>query len=243
MDVHRVSLIDASGAMVLSQIHERLKDRGIALLLAGLTVEDRHGRALIELVGDALPRVNWYPDADRAVEAAEVRSLRAATGGIVTAAVPLSRSSLMSGLDADQCERLASHLAHQRLAAGERLFAQGDSGDRLYVLTEGSISVLGGSETPEDHAGRQGHRVRFVTCSPGMMLGEVAMLDRRGRSVEAVADLDSVVHALDEAALDALARVDPTLAALVYRNIATHLSARLRIASGVQAALRTSGDT
>ncbi len=239
MDLHRVGLIDASGAMVLSQIHTRLQDRGIALLLSGLTADDRHGRLLTELVGDALPVANWYPDADRAVEAAEVDALRAATGELVAAAVKLGASSLMIGFDAAQCARVGTYLVHQRLAAGERLFAQGDAGDRLYVLTEGSISVLGHATTSDaaisDAAERgRGHRVRFVTCSPGMMLGEVAMLDHRGRSAEAVADTDSVVHALSDASLHALQTDDPALAALVYRNIAVHLSTRLRIASNIR---------
>ena len=229
MDFHRVGLIDASGAMVLSLVHHRLRERGIALLLSGIGIDDGHGRALSEFVGDALPTDHWYPDADRAVEAAEVDALRRATGGSVAAAVPLQRSSLMVGLDAGQCERVARRLVVQRLAPGERLFDQGDAGDRLYVLTEGSISVLGNAVAGD----RTGHRVRFVTCSPGMMLGEIAMLDHRGRSAEAVADIDSVVHALDDAALHALWVEEPALAALVYRNIAVHLSTRLRIASNI----------
>ena len=229
MDLHRVGLIDASGAMVLSLVDQRLRERGIALLLSGLGIDDGHGRALSEFVGDALPPDHWYPDADRAVEAAEVDALRRATGGSVAAAVPLQRSSLMVGLDAGQCERVARRLVVQRLAPGERLFDQGDAGDRLYVLTEGSISVLGNAVAGD----RTGLRVRFVTCSPGMMLGEIAMLDHRGRSAEAVADIDSVVHALDDAALHALWVEEPALAALVYRNIAVHLSTRLRIASNI----------
>ena len=235
MDLHRVGVIDASGAMVLSQVHLRLADRGIALLLSGVAVDDGHGLALTEFVGDTLPTAAWYPDIDRAVEAAEVEALRAVTTGGVDAEVPLCRSSLMAGLDRAQCDRLATYLTCRRLASGERLFAQGDAGDRLYVLTEGSISVLGGRGA-EDH----GHRVRYVTCSPGMMLGEVAMLDHRGRSAEAIADTASVVHALSEAALQSLGVDEPGLAALVYRNIAIHLSTRLRIASSIGVAIRTS---
>ena len=239
MDFHRVSLIDASGATVLSQIHFRLEERGITLLLSGIDPTDGHGRALTEYVGDALPTMNWYPDADRAVEAAEVGALGSMTDGTIAAAVPLSRSSLMVGLDAAQCERLTGRLTRQPLATGERLFDQGDAGDRLYVLTEGSISVLGKVAGGRDS--RPGLRVRYVTCSSGMMFGEVAMLDHGGRSAEAVADIDSVVFALDDATLRSLSDEEPALAALVYRNIAVHLSTRLRIASNVRIALQSGG--
>ena len=238
MDLQRVGLIDASGAMVLSQIHFRLRTRGIALLLAGIGVDERHGRALVEFVGDALPTTAWYPDVDRAVEAAEVDALRTTTSDTIAAAVPLDRTSLMVGLDGAQCARLARCLVRQDLATGQRLFGQGDAGDRLYLLTEGSISILGDGGTEDHGDGGRPARTRFVTCSPGMMLGEVAMLDHRGRSAEAVADRDSVVHALSESALQSLCIDEPGLAALVYRNIAVHLSTRLRIASNVRVALQ-----
>lgn len=240
LDLHRISLVDASGAMVLSQIHRRLQDRGVALLLAGLAPHEARGQALIEFAGESLPTTAWHPDVDRAVEDAELEALGQATSASVDAAVPLSRSALMNGLDPAQCTRLAACLERLDLAAGERLFAQGDAGDRLFVLTEGSISVVGGNDLATASAGAS--RVRYVTCSPGMMFGEVAMLDHRGRSAEAVADTASVVHALSEAQLQVLAVEEPPLAALVYRNIAVHLSTRLRIASNIQIAARRAAD-
>jgi sulfate permease, SulP family len=232
MDLQRVGLVDASGAMILSQIHRRLEERDVALLLAGVMPHTSHGKALVEFAGDSLPPTAWHPDVDRAVEDAELRALAAVTTESVDTAVLLGRSALMTGLDAVQCARLAGLLERRALVAGERLFAQGDPGDRLYVLTEGSISILGA----RDGAGAGTPRVRYVTCSPGMMLGEIAMLDHRGRSGEAVADTASEVYALSEATLQALEIDEPILAALVYRNIAVHLSTRLRIASNVQIA-------
>ncbi len=67
-----------------------------------------------------------------------------------------------------------------------------------------------------------------MSLSPGMMLGEVAMLDGGGRSGDAVADGETEVHALDDSTLHRLRAQDPLLYAQVYRNIALHLSQRLR---------------
>ena len=72
---------------------------------------------------------------------------------------------------------------------------------------------------------------RFVSLSPGMMLGETAMLDGGGRSGEAVADGETEVHALDAPTLQSLRSEDPLLYAQVHRNIAVHLSQRLRAAA------------
>lgn len=132
----------------------------------------------------------------------------------------------MHGLDAAQRARLAACMPAQRLAPGERLFRQGDPGDRLYVITTGAINVFGdavpaGGVLPQ----------RFVSVSPGMMLGETAMLDGGGRSGEAVAVGDTVVHALDSDTLDRLGAEDPLLRAQLYRNMALHLSQRLRAAA------------
>ena len=64
-----------------------------------------------------------------------------------------------------------------------------------------------------------------------MMLGETAMLDGGGRSGDAVAVGDTEVHSLDDQTLMRLREQDPLLYALVYRNVALHLSQRLRAAA------------
>jgi CRP-like cAMP-binding protein len=107
----------------------------------------------------------------------------------------------------------------RRLARGEVLFHAGDPGAALYVLTAGSVSVAAAAQ-----AGAQ----RFVSFSPGMIFGETAVLDGRGRTAAAIADAPSEVHELPADALAELQRTDPQIGAQLYRNLAMHLSARLR---------------
>jgi CRP-like cAMP-binding protein len=89
------------------------------------------------------------------------------------------------------------------------------------VLTEGSMSIV-----QRDAEGRVAQR--FVSFSPGMMFGEVAVLDGSGRSADAAADSDAVVYALPIGGLEELERTAPHVVVRLYRNIASHLSARLR---------------
>ena len=159
-----------------------------------------------------------HANLDRAIEAAEQDALAAAMPGRA-ARMPLAQTHLFDGLDARQAQVLGAHMVERHLAAGERLFAQGDPGDHLYVLTAGSISVVDG---------QRGHR--YVSFSPGMFFGEIALLDGGGRTADAVADVASTVHALSAEAFAVLQREEPALAAQVYRNLATNLSQRLRIA-------------
>jgi SulP family sulfate permease len=226
LDFRRVSLIDASGAVVLTQVGRRLRDRGTTLLLAGVGAHNRHGQMLAQFAGDGFAAEHGVADIDQAVEAAELRLLAQAGVEPLRETVPLEQVSLMDGLDAAQRARLAACLQRQRLAAGECLFRQGDPGDRLYVITAGSINVFSG-------AAQAGGALpqRFVSLSPGMMLGETAMLDGGGRSGDAVAFGETEVHALDDHTLQRLGAEDPLLRAQLYRNIALHLSQRLRAAA------------
>ena len=139
--------------------------------------------------------------------------------------VPLAETALLKGLETEQCAQVLTVLTEQRLAAGELLFQEGDAGDAIYVVTEGSISIAA-TWTPE--------RQRASALSPfprGMMFGETAMLDGRGRTAAAVADCASVVYRLDRTAFERLSATDPQLGQRLALNIAVHLAERLRGAS------------
>jgi MFS superfamily sulfate permease-like transporter len=229
LDLRRVSAIDESGAVALQTTAARAARRGIRVELAGLAAGSAPARAL-QTFAPALPQ---WPDADRAIEAAEHALLGHAEGdGDVRAmpAVPLAEASLLAGLDAAQVAMVAAHLQPRHLEAGELLFAEGEPGDRLFVVVRGSVSIL----SAPDRAGRT---QRYLSVSPGMMIGETAMLDGGGRTASAVADAPTDVQALTLAALDALGRSHPELAIRLHRNIALHLSQRLR---GTAGAWRTS---
>jgi MFS superfamily sulfate permease-like transporter len=220
LDLRRVGAIDESGALALQQTVLRAGQRGITVKLAGLADGSAAARALRSLA----PNLPHWPDADRAIEAAEHRLL----GGDdvrAMAEVPLAQSALLAGLDAEQVATVTAQMQPRQLAAGEALFAEGDPGDRLYVVGSGSVSIL----SAPDHLGRT---QRYLSVSPGMMLGETAMLDGGGRTASAVADAPTAIHALTQRALDEIGRSHPDIAIRLHRNVALHLSQRLRGAAG-----------
>jgi MFS superfamily sulfate permease-like transporter len=248
LDLARVSALDISGAVALEHLARRLQQHGVALLLAGVAPEGRHERTLrdagLPLAGapsapaapaapaaeaaaappgpspHAVPR---FDDTDRAVEAAE-RLLLADAGAAAApeGALALAECALLQGLDAPAQQRVAARMTRRELAVGELLFRQGDPGDRLHVLVQGSLSIV--ARPPVGAAPSQ----RFVSFSPGLMVGEVALLDGGGRTATAVADAPSVVMELGAQALADLGRDDPALAAQLWRNMAADLAQRLR---------------
>lgn len=228
LDLRGVGSIDASGAMLLQQLSTGLGRRGQTLMLAGVTAEHPHGRRLRAFgCFREAPRSDWFADLDRAVEAAELQLLSDAGIALGDTAIALQDSSLFVGLDASQCALVQGHMQMRRLAAGEVLFREGDPADHLYVLTRGSITVVAGN-------GPEHLRQRFVSFSAGLMLGETAMLDGGGRSAGATADAEAEVFQLTQQGLDRLGREQPALASQLYRNIAVHLSARLRRATSLR---------
>ena len=229
LDFRRVSVIDASGAAVLSQLARRLRDRNAQLLLAGVSRQNRHGQVLQQFAGERFVAELGAADVDQAVEAAELGLLAQAGFEPLRETVALEQVGLMDGLDAAQRKRLAACMPARRLAPGEVLFRQGDSGDRLYVVTSGSIHIISADTTASTST--IGSPQRYVSLSPGMMLGETAMLDGQGRSGDAVALGEAEVHALDDSTLQRLRTEDPLLYAQIYRNVALHLSQRLRAAT------------
>ncbi len=224
LDLRRVSTIDESGAMALQQLSTDLNRRGVTVLLAGVLAGNRHGQRLRDFgcfrnpPGED-PRADWCLDADRATESAEGLLLADAGMTEPQSGVTLAETALLKGLDPAQCAQVSAVLQTQRLVAGALLFREGDPGDALYVLTEGSISIV---------AAGLSERQRFVSFSPGMMFGETAMLDGSGRTAAAVADRASVVHRLDKTAFERLSGTNPTLGQRLTLNIAVHLAERLR---------------
>jgi hypothetical protein len=227
VDFKRVSTIDESGAVLLQQLSGRLRRRGISLLMSGVTERNGHGVRLraFGCFRDG-PRADWFPDADYATEAAEQTLLSEAGTDWGDARTPLEACTLFRELAPPQVAFVREHMEQIRLDPGAQLFRQNDAADRLYVLTRGSISIVA-------NAGGE-VRQRFVSFSPGVMLGETAMLDGGGRSANATADKEAEIYALTIDSLDAIVRTQPEIGARLHRNIATHLSERLRRSTALQ---------
>lgn len=227
LDLRGVTTIDASGATLLQQISVQRGREGVAVLLAGIDETHPHGQRLRAFgCFRESPRSDWFADLDRAVESAERQLLQASGLEPAGHAVPLEQSTLFRDLPADRCGALRERLERIELGAGERLFDEGDPADGLYVIASGSVSIVAGRGA--DH-----QRQRYASYSAGHMFGETALLDGRGRSASATADTDSVLFRLSAAVLEAMERDDPDLARRVHRNIAVHLSDRLRRATAL----------
>ena len=220
LDFRLVTVIDATGALLIESIARRLAARGTRVLLAGVTPQGRHGATLMAHDTFRDPELRlWFRDADQAVEWAE-RTILEERGFADHASVPLAEFPLLDGLTPTQLERIEHHFVRRECAAGEVLFQENDPGDRLCLLASGaveiSIIVPGGA------------RARIVTNAEGSLFGEVALLDGRPRSATAQAVGPAVVYELTRAALSEIEAREPEIAIRMMTNFAKLLSIRMR---------------
>ncbi len=137
----------------------------------------------------------------------------------------LSRAPLFEGLDDDGARALRSRMTDVKLSRGEQLFAEGDEGDRLYVVLDGKIKLT--------RASPDGRENLLSVIGPGEMFGELSLFDPRPRTSSASAVTDAQLAALAHDKLLIWLTGRPEVALHLLRALAQ----RLRRANDVMADL------
>ncbi|MCZ7588766.1 MAG: cyclic nucleotide-binding domain-containing protein [Gaiella sp.] len=106
----------------------------------------------------------------------------------------LSRVGLLSSLPGEALTRLAERMVREDVPAGRTIVAEGETGERFYVLLSGMATVA--------QAGRGARSV----LRPGETFGEVALAMGVPRTATVTAMLPSVVASCDRATFDELLR-------------------------------------
>lgn len=223
LDLRRIGLIDASGAVALAQLARQLQQAGVQLWLAGAGSAEGGGHlATLQRFGAfvaARPGRELHADADHAIEAAEAALLREGGLGLEALTVALPDCELFASLATPQLQRVLQAVQTRSLAAGEALQWPAAGRQRLVLLAAGSVTVLGPPAA-------DGRRRRLLSLSPGMTLAEAAAGADTGTEVRA--DQPSLLYELDAEALAALQRDDPALVLQLWQQLAAHLLQRLR---------------
>ena len=127
----------------------------------------------------------------------------------------LSRTPLFEALDAESASALRAEMHRVDIARGERLFGEGDAGDKLYVVLDGKIKL---TRTAAD-----GRENLLSVIGPGEMFGELSLFDPRPRTQTATALTDSKMAALDHQALREWVTDRPDMALHLLRALAQRL--------------------
>lgn len=123
----------------------------------------------------------------------------------------LRRVDLFIELTAEDLVPVAQVAEELEFSAGQEIFAQGDVGEVLYLILDGTVRV---------HRGKQ----ELARLTQGECFGELSILDKEPRSASCTAETDLHLLALGGEAFSELLQSSPELA----RAIIVVLVRRLR---------------
>lgn len=135
----------------------------------------------------------------------------------------LRGTSFFGGLEPKIAEQVLAMLKQRRVAAGETLFREGESGHSMYIVCEGALMVS--RHCPH------GTEARLQMMRPGDFFGVTALIEMEARPFGCIAEKDSVLYELTNADLYQLYKTDLKGYVLVLQNVARELCRRLRKAA------------
>ena len=97
----------------------------------------------------------------------------------------LGVNPFFAGLGKEPVAAIAELCVTRRLGADETLFLKGDPGDALYAVRQGQIRIGTGTGA--------GKRLTLNVLGPGDVFGEIALLDGKSRTADAVASEPTVL--------------------------------------------------
>ena len=222
LDFRRVSGADAPALRLLREYLDEASVRLDEIVLSDIAHEPLASAGLVARAPNGAPGVYLTAsESDAALEICEDRLL--ADLGATTdaqAAVDLERFEVCAGLEADKIETLRRVLRTEHYATGELIIRSGDAATCVYFLLKGRVSVTIDRPNGAVH--------RLATCSPGMLFGEMAILERLPRSAAVRADEAVECYSLSLASFDRLTATDPDLKVKLLENFARSLSNRVR---------------
>ncbi len=132
----------------------------------------------------------------------------------------LSQVALFSSLKPQALELLARVSTEESYALGTRIFAHGETGDRLYLILEGKVRIS------REVAG-MGEEALAV-LGAGQVFGEMALLDEAPRSADAIVHERCRLLVLPKGGFDELLFLHKELAYEVLWSFVRLLVTRLR---------------
>lgn len=127
----------------------------------------------------------------------------------------LADAELFGALDPSDRVACAAKFREIRFGKGEMLFARGDPGAHLYIVSEGQIRLA--------VATSEGRELSFQIVGPGDLFGEIAVLDGQTRSAEATALIQSTVYGLERSDFHRLRATNPAISEAVIFFLCTRL--------------------
>ena len=116
----------------------------------------------------------------------------------------LRKHPFFADLEPEAFDQLCRYAKHSALKRGSSLFAKGDPGNSLYAVISGTVKMS--ISSPD------GRNAILNIIGPGEVFGEMALLDGRTRSADAIANSNCELFVIDRREFIPFVKSQPTLA-------------------------------
>ena len=127
---------------------------------------------------------------------------------------------ILAGLDEAALDLLWARAEVSQAQAGSVIVREGDVGNRLFVIAEGSVKVCKDFGLPKE--------IELTRLGKGEFFGEMCILDTLPRSATVQALTDTALFSLTSLTFHQLYKAAPAQYSILVLNLARDLSRRLR---------------
>ena len=215
IDLNHVLDIDQASIQLFRELIQTLLSHGKVMLFT--YTQDKY--AFSKQINHAVLKLSDIPvcefaDNDRALEWCE-NYLLGKEHGLPEEIQPatLAQHSLCEDLSPSQLSTLESLCQPKRISPGQALFHREDPAQSMYFILEGELTVQ-----LDDG---KGHTRRITSLRPGMVIGEMTMINGQPRSANIIANTQAELLELEFSA------IPDDIENIFVRKLALHLSMRL----------------
>ncbi|WP_394024779.1 glutaminase A [Xanthobacter flavus] len=218
LNLHRVATITDAGLRLLTGLIKNQLPAATTAVIAGVEAASPLTPQLKALREQGV-RVRIFPTYDAAVEWAEDQVVYRHGGfSRIEMEADLSRQALLAGLSPQELADLSRLGTRVVFPAGTRIISANEPPARVYFLLRGMVSA------------RSVGDVRLSTMIPGMVFGEMALIEQP-RSTDVWADTEAVCVEVTADQFRAFQETHARAADRIMRNLAILLAGRMRMAT------------
>jgi len=134
----------------------------------------------------------------------------------------LIKLPLFGGIKIENMEKIKHLLQIETYAQGENIIKEGETGNKLYIIIEGSVEIL--KKNPLNKHQEQ----KIATLAKGDNFGEMELIDIQARVATVKTMTKTTVCSLSNKDLYSIEKWDSGSFVLIIMNLAREISRRLR---------------
>ena len=225
LDMRRVQSLDYTAANRLKQILGRIKEQKGYLIFTSVPLNVLSGqnvKVYLEHLGlFETEHLKFFDDLDFALEWVEEEILLEAKVIDDTRTLELKGIELFANFPEKALHTLATCLVEKKYEKNETIFNMNEDGDEIYFVRKGNVKIV------LPLAGGGSHHL--VTISKGSFFGDMAFLDKRKRSANALAGDEVLLYELSRKKFDEINVRHPEIAGQFFEKLAFVIANRLRL--------------